>query len=141
MISIIPATTEMLFAMGAGDRLVAVGTYDRFPPDVDRLPRVGALLDPDVERIIALRPDLVVVYRTQGELKAKLDRARISYYAYAHSGLADVTETMRSLGARVGVAAQAVTQAAKPAGANPTVRIGCSSGDEGRCRRSRRRWR
>jgi iron complex transport system substrate-binding protein len=113
VISIIPATTEMLFAMGAGDRVVAVGSYDRFPPEVDRLPRVGALLDPDVERIIALRPDLIVVYRTQEELKAKLDRARISYYSYAHSGLADVTETMRSLGARVGVGAQADALAAR----------------------------
>src|SRR4051794_39642523 len=55
IVSIIPATTEMLFAMGAGDRVAAVGSYDRFPPEVDTLPRVGALLDPDVERIIALR--------------------------------------------------------------------------------------
>jgi iron complex transport system substrate-binding protein len=107
VISIIPATTEMLFAIGAGDRVVAVGSYDRFPPQVDRLPRVGALLDPDVERIMTLRPDLVVVYSTQDELKAKLDRARIPYYAYAHRGLADITGTMRSLGARVGVAEQA----------------------------------
>ena len=51
-----PRPPEMLFAMGAGDRLVAVGSYDRFPPEVDRLPRVGALLDPNVERILALRP-------------------------------------------------------------------------------------
>ena len=49
--------------MGAGDRLVAVGTYDRFPPEVDRLPRVGALLDPNVERILSLRPDLVILLR------------------------------------------------------------------------------
>jgi iron complex transport system substrate-binding protein len=107
VVSIIPATTEMLFAMGAGDRVVAVGSYDRYPPRVEELPRVGALLDPDVERIIALRPDLVIVYGTQTELRAQLDRARIAYFPYTHRGLADVTETMRSLGARVGVEAQA----------------------------------
>src|SRR5262245_835715 len=113
VISIIPATTEMLFAMGAGDRLVAVGSYDRFPADVDKLPRVGALLDPDVERIISLRPDLVVLYATQQDLRMQLDRARIPYYSYVHKGLPDITDTIRSLGARVGEANAANTLAAK----------------------------
>ena len=103
VVSIIPATTEMLFAMGAGDRLVAVGTYDRFPPEVDRLPRVGALLDPNVERILALRPDLVILYGTQTDLRQQLDRAHVPYYSYLHRGLPDITQTIRSLGARVGV--------------------------------------
>jgi iron complex transport system substrate-binding protein len=103
VVSIIPATTEMLFAMGAGDRLVAVGTYDRFPPAVDRLPRVGALLDPNVERILALRPDLVILYGTQTDLRQQLDRAHVPYYSYLHRGLPDITQTIRSLGARVGV--------------------------------------
>ena len=107
VVSIIPATTEMLFAMGAGDRLVAVGSYDRFPPEVEKLPRVGALLDPAVERIIAMRPDLVILYGTQSELRTQLDRAQIPYYAYTHRGLADITETIRDLGARVGAATQA----------------------------------
>jgi len=107
VVSIIPATTEMLFAMGAGDRVVGVGSYDRFPPQVDKLPRVGALLDPDVERIIALKPDLVVLYGTQAELRKSLDRAGIPYYAYTHRGLADIAATIRSLGERVGAAAPA----------------------------------
>jgi iron complex transport system substrate-binding protein len=107
VISIIPATTEMLFAMGAGDRVVGVGSYDRFPAEVEKLPRVGALLDPDVERILALKPDLVVLYGTQAELRKSLDRAGIAHYDYTHRGLADITATMRSLGERVGVAAQA----------------------------------
>ncbi|HKB12400.1 MAG TPA: helical backbone metal receptor [Vicinamibacterales bacterium] len=107
IVSIIPATTEMLFAMGAGDRVVAVGSYDRFPPEVDKLPRVGALLDPNVERILALKPDLVVIYGTQTDLRTQLERARIPIYAYVHRGLPDVTETIRTLGARVGVGARA----------------------------------
>ena len=107
IVSIIPATTEMLFAMGAGDRVAAVGSYDRFPPEVEKLPRVGALLDPDIERIIALRPDLVIVYGTQTELRTQLDRAQIPYFPYTHRGLPDITETMRAIGARVGVEAQA----------------------------------
>jgi len=107
IVSIVPATTEMLFAMGAGNRVVAVGSYDRFPPEVDKLPRVGALLDPDVERIIAIHPDLVVLYGTQTELRTQLERAAIPFYAYTHRGLSDITETIRTLGARIGMEAGA----------------------------------
>jgi len=77
IVSMIPAATEMLFDMGAADRLVAAGSFDRFPPEVARLPRVGGLLDPNVERILSLKPDLVVVYDTQVELRRQLDRAGI----------------------------------------------------------------
>lgn len=111
IVSIIPATTEMLFAMGAGDRVVAVGTYDKFPSDVDRLPKVGALLDPDVERIISLRPDLVVLYGTQQDLRAQLERAKIPYFPYVHKALPDIAETIRTLGARVGAAERATALA------------------------------
>jgi len=107
VISIIPATTEMLFAMGAGDRVIAIGTYDRFPPEAQKRPRVGALIDPNVEQILQMRPDLVVLYGTQTELKRRLERANIPYYSYVHKGLSDITETIRSLGGRVGVEAGA----------------------------------
>jgi iron complex transport system substrate-binding protein len=103
IISIIPATTEMLFAMGAGDRVIAIGSYDHYPPEAQKLPRVGALIDPNVEQILQMRPDLVVVYGTQTELKRRLERANIPYYSYVHKGLGDITETMRLLAKRVGV--------------------------------------
>jgi iron complex transport system substrate-binding protein len=107
VISIIPATTEMLFAMGAGDRVVAIGSYDRNPPEAQKLPRVGALLDPNIEQILAMKPDLVVLYGTQTEFKRRMERAHIPVFSYTHKGLADITETMRLLGARVGVEAAA----------------------------------
>ena len=47
-----------------------MSSFDRFPPEVQRLPRVGALLDPDVERILSLRPDLVIAYASQADLVA-----------------------------------------------------------------------
>ncbi len=102
IISVIPAVTEMLFAIGAGPQVVAVGSFDRFPPEVEKLPRVGALIDPDVERILSLRPDLVVIYASQTDLRTQLERAQIPVYIYSHAGLADITTTIRSLGARVG---------------------------------------
>jgi iron complex transport system substrate-binding protein len=88
----------MLFAMGRGDRLVAVSNYDRHPPEVTQLPRVGGLLDPHVERLLSLKPDLVVMYETQTELRQELDRARIPVFPYRHQGLADITVTLRALG-------------------------------------------
>jgi iron complex transport system substrate-binding protein len=97
----------MLFAMGAGDRVVAIGSFDHYPPEAERLPRVGALIDPNVERILTLRPDLVVVYGTQADLISQLDRAHIPFYSYTHRGLSDIATTIRALGARVGVDANA----------------------------------
>jgi iron complex transport system substrate-binding protein len=102
IISLGPAGTEMLFALGAGDRVVGVGSFDKFPPEVEKLPKVGALLDPDLERILSLRPDLVVVYGSQADLRAQLDRARVPMFIYSHEELADVTKTIRSLGERIG---------------------------------------
>ena len=93
--------------MGAGDRVVAIGSFDHYPPEAERLPRVGALLDPNVERILTLRPDLVVVYGTQADLISQLDRAHIPFYSYTHRGLSDIATTIRALGARVGVEANA----------------------------------
>lgn len=104
IVSLVPAATEMLFAIGAGPQVIAVSSYDHEPPEVDRLPRVGALLDPDLERILSLRADLVVAYGTQHELKQQLARATIPVFAYTHGGLADVTSTIRALGERTGTA-------------------------------------
>ncbi len=107
VISLIPAATEMIFAMGAGSRLIAVSSYDKFPPEATKLPKVGALLDPDTERILAMRPDLVIVYGTQTELRRGLDRASIPYYTYEHRAMPDIMATVRSIGARLGSAAEA----------------------------------
>ncbi len=104
IISIIPSTTEMLFAMGAGPRVIGVGNFDRYPPEALTRPKVGGLIDPDLERIMSLKPDLVVVYGTQNDLRAQLERASIPMFLYQHAGLADVTSTIRELGARVGSA-------------------------------------
>ena len=102
IISLIPAVTEMLFVIGAGPQVVGVSSFDRYPPEVAKLQRVGALLDPDVERILALRPDLVAVYASQSDLRAQLERAKIPTYVYSHAGLPDITATLREIGDRVG---------------------------------------
>jgi iron complex transport system substrate-binding protein len=107
IISLVPAATEMLFAVGAGPRVVGVSSYDSYPPEVKTRPSVGALIDPNVERILLLKPDLVVIYATQIDLKQQLSRAGIAVFEYHHAGLADVTQTIRAIGERTGDTPQA----------------------------------
>jgi iron complex transport system substrate-binding protein len=102
IISLVPAVTEMLYEIGAAPKLVAVSSYDSYPPEVTKLPNVGALLDPNVERILSLKPDMVIVYGSQTDLKQQLARAGIGVFDYRHAGLAGVTETIRALGQRTG---------------------------------------
>jgi iron complex transport system substrate-binding protein len=102
IISVVPAATEMLFAIGAGSRVIAVSSYDAYPPDVKKLPNVGALLDPNVERILSLKPDMVIVYGSQVDLKQQLARAGIDIFDYRHAGLADIAATIRALGRKTG---------------------------------------
>ena len=97
IVSLVPNVTEMLFAVGAGPQVVGVSTYDDFPPEAKALPRVGALLDPDTERIFSLRPDLVIVYGSQGALESQFARAGIRVYAYRHAGVGNVMQTIRDV--------------------------------------------
>ena len=66
------------------------------------MPRVGALLDPDVERILSLRPQLVVLYGSQVDAQQQMSRADIRVFPYRHGGMADVMSTMRQLGGVTG---------------------------------------
>jgi iron complex transport system substrate-binding protein len=102
IVSLVPAVTEMLFAIGAGPKVVAVSSFDKYPPEARDLPRVGALIDPDIERIISLRADLVIVDRGQVDLQRKLADAKIATFPYALGGLDNVSRTIRELGAITG---------------------------------------
>jgi iron complex transport system substrate-binding protein len=106
-VSLVPALTEMLFAIGAGPQVVGVSSFDNFPPEVTRLPRVGALLDPDVERILSLRPDLVITYGSQTDLQTQFTRAGVKTFSYRHGGIETILQTMRELGEATGRAREA----------------------------------
>jgi iron complex transport system substrate-binding protein len=108
IISLVPALTEILFSIGAGPQVIAVSSYDDDPPETKTLPRVGALLDPDTERILSMQPDLVLVYGSQTELLNQLDRAGIPTFRYRHGGLAELTPTFHRLGELTGHGDEAV---------------------------------
>jgi len=106
IVSLVPSLTEMLYAVGAGPQVVGVGSYDEFPPEVKKLPRVGGLIDPDVERVLSLRPDLVLTYGSQTTLETQLARAGIKVFSYRHAGIAGILQGLRDLGAATGHAAE-----------------------------------
>jgi iron complex transport system substrate-binding protein len=102
IVSLVPSFTETLFAIGAGPQVVGVSSFDRDPPEVARLPRVGGLLDPDLERILQLRPDLVVTYGSQTALAQQLGRANIRTVSYRHGTIRDVLSSIEEAGRLTG---------------------------------------
>lgn len=111
IVSLVPSVTEMLFAIGAGPRVVGVSSFDDYPPAVAGIAKVGGLIDPDVERLLSLAPDLVVVYTTQTDLRTQLDRAGIGQFLYTNTSLPGVSTMMRELGTRLGLASQSARAA------------------------------
>lgn len=101
--SLVPAATEALFAIGAGDLVVGVGDYDDFPEAVHELPRIGGLIDPNLEAILALRPDLVIIDPSQRTLATQLDAAGISTYSFKTGSIGELLHDVRTLGNVVGV--------------------------------------
>ena len=64
VISLAPNLTELLYSIGAGDHLVAVSEYSDYPPAAKKLPRIGGAASVDIERIVAMKPDLVLTWKT-----------------------------------------------------------------------------
>jgi iron complex transport system substrate-binding protein len=79
IVSTSPSITETLFALGLGDRVVGVSRYCRFPEPVEKLPKVGTFLKPDVESIARLAPDLVLVHAKADGLEGRLTAVGLRY--------------------------------------------------------------
>lgn len=80
IVSVLPSTTETLCALGVCNRLVGVDTFSDYPQQVTRLPKVGGLYDPNIEAIVALKPDLVLVSK-YGKLEGPLTQAGLTVVA------------------------------------------------------------
>ncbi len=100
IITLAPSLTEMVFALGAGDRVVGVSRYSNYPALADNLPRVGSYVQPDVEKIVALKPDLCLAIKDGNPREAvdKLERVGIPVYAVNPRTLGQVMETLLALG-------------------------------------------
>ncbi|MEP7066336.1 MAG: helical backbone metal receptor [Gemmatimonadota bacterium] len=107
--SLNPATTELLFALGAGKRLVARTTWDVWPEAARAVPDVGPGLRPNIEAVLARHPDLVVLYASAENRVAaqQLRAAGIAVLALRTDKLADFARASRELGRAVGESAGA----------------------------------
>jgi iron complex transport system substrate-binding protein len=106
IISMIPSVTETLCAMGDCSRLVGVDSYSDWPPQVNHLPKLGGLYNPNPEAILALKPDLVFV-SVYGKLDQTLRRAGVTVFAIRDESWTDVDRVIRLLGTVLQQPAQA----------------------------------
>ena len=75
IVSLSPSITEILYGLGAWENVVGVTIYSDFPPEATNLPKVGGWVNPNLEAILALKPDLVIMKKTKiGSLAIKLGR-------------------------------------------------------------------
>lgn len=108
IVSLTPSVTEMLFALGAGPRVVAVSTYCDYPPQVADLPKIGSFLAPSVEAIVAQRPDVVIGAPSPGNHEAveALRRLGIPVEVSDAEHLAEVPGLVRAIATAAGVPAE-----------------------------------
>ena len=102
IVSTFPSVTETLFALGAGDRVVGVSNYCRYPPAVLSLPKVGTFIKPDPEKIALLRPDLVIIDKSATGLAERLTALGIHHAGVKLGSLAEVYSMIRDIGAAIG---------------------------------------
>ena len=114
IVSLAPHATELLFAAGAGARVVGVSEYSDFPQAAKRLPRVASSAGVDLERTLALRPDLVVAWRfeaTRGPLE-RLAGLGVTVFVSEPRQLGQIADNIEALGALAGSSAVARSAAA-----------------------------
>ena len=109
IVSLSPHITELVFAAGAGSRLVGVVRYSDYPEAAKSIPNVGDSSSLDLERIIALKPDLVITWRsgnTASDIE-KLEKLGLTVFAIEATRLEDVSRLLRMTGKLTGTSAQA----------------------------------
>src|SRR5438067_11877188 len=104
VVSLLPSFTEMLFAIGAGDRLVGRTAWCDYPPAALAVPSVGDGIPPDVEAVAARRPDLVVLYRSGPNVTAaeQLERLGVRTVVFDLNRLEELGSVARRLGVLTG---------------------------------------
>ncbi len=98
IVSTAPSLTEALFAIGLGPQVAGVTEYCLFPPEAASKPKIGTFLQPSLERILALKPDLVLTIRNPIHLTAKLRRLGLRTEEFGEETTAEVFAALQRLG-------------------------------------------
>jgi iron complex transport system substrate-binding protein len=104
IVSLVPSATEIVFALGGEDRLAGVTDYCDFPPAARAKPRVGGMVDPSLETLVTLRPDLVIATSegNRDETFQQLNRLGLPVFQVNASHLGEVMELIRRLAVLTG---------------------------------------
>jgi iron complex transport system substrate-binding protein len=109
IISMSPHVTEMLFAAGGGARIVGTSEYSDYPPEANQIPRVGSNSNLDIERVLSMRPDLIIVWHS-GNTARQLEQLRalgIPMFYSEPARIDDVPSTLLRFGQLLGTEAVA----------------------------------
>lgn len=98
IVSLSPATTEALFALGLGSHLVGVSRFCDYPSEVAGLPRVGGIADVDVEAVLRLKPDLVVTPSVQLRARSALDKLKVETLVVDQETLPQILDSIWKIG-------------------------------------------
>lgn len=99
-VSLAPNLTENVFAIGAGDKLIGVTTYCNYPAEANKIQKIGDTLNPNIETIISLKPDVVFV-STASQLEAfinQLEKQNISVFVTNPSNVEGIYQSLLQLG-------------------------------------------
>jgi len=108
IVSTTPSITELLFALGLGPKVVGVTNYCRYPEEARKLPKIGTYIQPDMERIAALLPDLVVIQKNPIQLQARLQRLGLRVLELEYDSVEQTYAAITQLAQAGGVAERGV---------------------------------
>ena len=109
IVSVAPGITEILFALGTGDRIVGVTTYCNYPEAAKAKPKVGGYTTPSLEAILALRPTQVIMMKNRPDIAQKLRQSGIDVVELQPENVAGIYEAIQVIAERIGVAAKGKT--------------------------------
>lgn len=107
IISLSPSITETAFALGLGDKVVAVTDYCEYPPEVQSLPKVGGYIDTSIEAVINLQPDLVLMLDNQQKLQQQLKQLGIDTLTVDNTRIDSILAGIQTIGDKTGHQQQA----------------------------------
>ena len=122
IVSTAPSITELLYALGLGDRIVGVDRFSRYPPEVLRKQKIGDYANPNLEVIASLRPDLVMIPTNPVKLAERLGTLRLKVLEIDQEGIAKLYESFRIVGDATGARAQAAKLTSSVRGQLETIR-------------------
>jgi iron complex transport system substrate-binding protein len=106
IISLSPHLTEILFALGAGERVVAVTNFCQYPAEAQQKQKIGGFIDINLEQIIALKPDLILGVPAHDKLRDQLRSFGIEVHTYPNETVRDIFATIESVGTDIGASEQ-----------------------------------